>query len=264
MPQNNENLNDFQVITSTQNFRIKLLKKLALKKYRHEQGLFFIESLTIIYDALASGYDFESFFMTDEFVSKNKKSIDAILKLSNCTDYFLVDDKINKHYSQLDTASGITAVFKLQNKELSDASVIYLNSVGDPGNLGTILRSALAFGFVNMVLDENCADVYNAKAINAARDAIFKINIAIDHSGKWLKNCPLPIYASSSHIGQDLENFRPKSNFCLVLGSESYGVSSKILDKAAKTIRIETTGQIESLNVASAAAILLYQFRKIK
>jgi TrmH family RNA methyltransferase len=259
--QNDITSNNFQIITSTQNSHIKLLKKLSLKKYRIENNLFIIESLSIINDALNAGFNFESLFVTNEFVAKHNDIIDALIKQSRCRNLFLIDEKINRHYSLLDTASGITAVYKIIRRPFTDSPVIYLNSINDPGNLGSIMRSALSFGFKNIVLDNNCTDIYNSKTINASRDAIFKINILEDNHGVWLKNTKLPVYATSSHQGQPLKSFRPPSNFCLVLGSESHGVSQEIFNNAAKIIRIETFGQIESLNVASAAAILLYELK---
>jgi RNA methyltransferase, TrmH family len=174
----------------------------------------------------------------------------------------VLDDKLNKHFSNLDTPSGITAIYNIKEKELDKSSVIYLNGVSDPGNLGTILRSALAFDFANIALDENCVDVYNPKVISAAKDAIFKLNIAEDKTGNWLKNNKLPIYITSSQKGENLAKFKPAKAFCLVLGSESHGISPDIMKLAESNIKINISSKIESLNVAAAAAILFYEFRK--
>jgi TrmH family RNA methyltransferase len=256
------NISNFQKINSSQNYNIKMLKKLALKKYRHEFDSFTVENQTIIFDALESRYDFDFLFVTQDFINKHADKIGYFLKNSKCKNYYIIDEKINKHFSQLDTPSGICAVYKIKNKELTEESVIYLNRVSDPGNLGAIMRSALAFGFDNLVLDKNCADIYSPKTISAARDAIFKLNIQEDKEGVWLEKNKLPIYITSSHKGEGLSEFKPNTRFCLALGNESHGISSEIEKISDKIIQIEMTSNIESLNVASAAAILFYELRK--
>lgn len=253
---------NYQEITSPQNSQIKLLEKLNAKKYRHELGLFPVENLTIILDALKAGFDFEALFVTEEFADKREEELKYIQENSQAENYYLINSKLNKIYSNLDTPSGITAIYKFIDKKADKSSVLYLNGVSDPGNLGTIMRSALAFGFVNLVLDNTCVDVYNSKVINAAKDAIFKLNIFEDKTGKWLIDTKLPVYATSSYLGESIRDLKPAKNFCLVLGSESHGVSPEIIKLAKKCIKIEISSQMESLNVATAAAILLYELSK--
>jgi|GEM_PF-185472 len=255
-------IENLKKIDSLQNNQIKLLKKLNLKKYREESGQFLVENLTIIYDALKDGYDFEALFVTPEFIRKNEEKLNYLLNNSRALNFYLVDEKINKFYSSLDTPSGISAVYKINYKPLDKSSVIYLNGVSDPGNLGTIMRSALAFNFNNLVLDENCVDIYNPKVITAAKDAIFKLNFFETKNREWLKKNKLPVYITSSHSGSDLDKFKPAKDFCLVLGGESHGVDIEIVKIAKQSLKIEMSSKIESLNVATAAAILLYELRK--
>lgn len=254
--------NVFQPIASLDNSQIKRLSKLTQKKYRQEFGKFIVENFVIIHDALSDGFDFEAFFVTQEFIDKHQEGIAFILKKSKVKNFYLIDKKINKSYSEFDTPSGVTAVYNTVTKKISKASVIYLNGISDPGNLGAIMRNCLAFDFVNLVLDKTCVDVYNPKTINSAKDAIFKLNILEDKDGSWLAKNNLPIYTTSSHSGKKLSNFLPASDFCLVLGSESHGVKQEILKQAKETIKIEMSDKIESLNVAAATAILLYELRK--
>ncbi len=255
-------MENYQPISSSENNQIKLLEKLNIKKYRQEFGCFAVENLAIISDALKAGYDFEVLFVTEEFAAKHQDQLEYLRSDSQSTDFFMISPKLNKQYSSLDTPSGITAIYKIKERELDESSVIYLNGVSDPGNLGTIMRSALAFGFINLVLDETCVDIYNAKAISAAKDAIFKLNIVEDKSGDWLRSNKLPVYATSSHEGVGLDGFKPAAAFCLVLGSESHGIAPEIMKSAKAKLRIEISEKIESLNVATAAAILLYELRQ--
>ena len=256
-----------EIITSPQNSQIQLLKKLALKKYRYQENKFTIENLVIITDALRGGFDFEALFVTKEFISKNSDKFEYLLSKSRADKYYLIDEKLNKHYSQLETPSGITAIYKMNSgKFKKNSPVVYLNSINDPGNIGTIIRSCLAFGFKNIIFDENCADLYNFKTINAAKDAIFKINFLEDKESNWIKKNKdkIAIYTSSSHDGKLLEKFKAEKIFCLVLGNESHGVSEEILKLSKDSIKIEMDENLESLNVASAAAILLYKLNQLK
>ncbi len=259
-------MENFEIITSAQNTQIQLLKKLALKRYRHTEKKFVVENLAIIYDALRDDYDFESLFVTESFIKKNNDKLKFLLLNSRIKKYFLINENLNKTYSQLETPSGITAIYNIKEPKLeNNKSVIYLNGISDPGNLGTIIRTSLAFNFVNIVLDETCADIYNAKTINAAKDSVFKINYLSDNNLNWLKenNGSLPVYVANSNSGRSLNEFKPKPNFCLVLGSESHGVSEEIVKLANENIKIEINVKIESLNVAIAAAIILYELNKI-
>lgn len=253
-----------ETISSSANSKIKDLGQLAVKKYRLETGLFLVENFTIIKDALADSHVFETLYVTSDFINRYPDKF-AYLD-NNCqAPYFVIDEKVNKHYSQLETPSGITAVYKIPvSKDLVPGSVIYLNGLKDPGNLGTIMRSALAFGFKNIVLDGDCVDAYNNKVISAAKDAIFKLNIISDTDINWFKTNQLPIYITSSHDGVDLSKFSAADEFCLVLGSESHGVSEEIAALADAKIKIEMSQEIESLNVAMAATIILYKFCNLK
>jgi TrmH family RNA methyltransferase len=248
-------------ISSRQNNKIKLLRKLSSKKYRRQTNKFTVENLAIIYDALKSGHDFRELFVTQDFIDRHKEKFEYLQKTSKSDECYLIDESLNNYYSQLDTPSGITALYDIKYSSLDEKkSVIYLNGVKDPGNIGTIMRSALAFDVPNVVLDSTCVDIYNFKAISAAKDSIFKLNITEDESGAWLKEikADMPIYAANSNGGVSLSEVKAKKRFCLVLGSESHGVSEDIKKLADKNIRIEISKQIESLNVSSAAAILLY------
>jgi TrmH family RNA methyltransferase len=251
-----------EVITSLQNNHIKLLKKLALKKYRLEYQQFTVENLKIIIDALKSGYDFETLFVTAEFMTRNLDKF-QFLQENSQAGYYIIDEMMSAHFSQLDTPSGITAIYKMpENQKITDDSVVYLNGISDPGNLGTIMRTALAFNFKNIVLDDNCVDVYNAKTIAAAKNSFFMLNLLEDKKGDWIRANKLPVYVTSSHGDADLETFKADDKFCLVLGNESHGVSEEINNLATKKIKIDISDNIESLNVSVAAAILFYKLQK--
>ncbi len=248
-------------ITSHQNSHIKLLRNLSLKKYRRQTHKFAVENLAVIYDALKSGYDFQELFVTRDFIDRDKNKFEYLLNTSKLECYYLIDERLNRSFSQLDTPSGITAVYQRMPASLAEGeSVVYLNGIKDPGNIGTIMRTALAFNVPNIVLDSACVDIYNFKSISAAKESIFKLNITEDENGTWLKQIKgvLPIYVANSNEGVSISEIKESNKFCLVLGGESHGISRDIMKLADKNIHIIISEQIESLNVSCAAAVLLY------
>ena len=254
-------------ISSPDNPQMKFLKKLANKKYRREEGKFFVENFVIIRDAIKGGYRFEQLFVTKVFISKNQNKWNDLLALVSEDQVCVMDEKLNASFSQLDTPSGITAVYPMRKTPLDEtSSVIYLNGINDPGNLGTLMRTALAFGISNVVVDAGCVDIYNAKAISASREAIFKMNVHADRDGEWIRSCgkDLTIVVADARGGMDLADFdiQGLKRFCLILGSEAHGVSDPILERANEKVYIPISDKIESLNVSAAAAILLYHFKK--
>ncbi len=258
-------------ITSKDNAKIKSLRQLGQKKYRDESGRFLVENAVTILDAAKAGIVFEALFATGDFIEKNQEMFDYILEKSVTDEYYLIDEKINRSFSSLDTAPGIAAIYsKPQNKIDLAAPIIYLNAINDPGNLGTILRSALAFGLKNIVVDERTADVYSPKTISAAKDAIFKLNIGSDKDRKFIidlkkmstQGGPASGWRIiSTRLGkaEGLDILKKQKLFCVVLGSESHGVDQAIQAMSDNFIKIPMSDEIESLNVASSAAIIFYE-----
>ncbi len=252
-------------ITSKDNPKIKFLGQLGQKKYRDESGKFLVENAVIACDAARAGIRAESLFFTKDFAEKNKEKFDFLIADSDTSEYYLIDEKINRSFSALDTAPGVAAVYSKSTGKIDLAKpVIYLNAISDPGNLGTILRSALAFGLKNIVVDEHSADVYNPKTINAAKDAIFKLNIVFDKDLKILKEIKeaMPVFTTRLERSVGLEVLEKEKLFCVVLGSESHGADEAIREMSDNFIRIPMSGEIESLNVAASAAIIFYEIYK--
>jgi len=251
-------------IESKDNPQIKHLRKLNNKKYRDEYFEFLVENFTTIKDAFKSGYKFKQLFVTNEFLEKNRSEIEKMkqIELSSIEETYLINQRINESFSSLKTASGICAIYdQLDYKIDFKKPIIYLNAINDPGNLGTILRSALAFDLKNIVCDEKCVDLYNFKVINASKDAIFKLNIEIDQDLKLLKQIKkkMKVFSTRLEKSNGLEILTKEKIFCLVLGSESHGVSSEIQDLSDGFIKINISKEIESLNVSGTAAILFNQ-----
>lgn len=253
------------VISSVTNEKIKLLRKLNQKKYRNETGKFFVENAVIINDALKSGIQFESLYVSNKFVEKNNDTFKKILQNSATKRYYMIKDSIYETFSNLDTPPGICALYKKMQKPIEyNSRIIYLNGINDPGNLGTIFRSALAFGLLNLVVDEDCADIYNYKTLQAAKDSIFKLHFVQDKQGEILNKIKsrMKIFTTRMQNAQTIESLKGQNKFCLVLGSESHGVSKEIQILSDGFVKIDISNEIESLNVASAAAVLFYEISK--
>lgn len=247
-------------IDSKSSNKIKELRKLDTKKNRNEAKKFLVENAVIIRDGLQDNFDPKRIFVTEAF--QDKEIFEKIRQKSQA-EVFLINEEINKSFSALDTPAGITALYDIKDIDIDRTKPsIYLNSIKDPGNLGTIIRTMLAFGFENLIVDEECCDIYNPKTIQAAKDCIFKIKVLRDKNYQYLKDSKTPIYASHVEDGQDIDSFKIDDNYTLVMGSESHGVAKEILDIAHKKINIKLSNDTESLNVAIATAIILYKFRK--
>jgi len=247
-------------ITSIDNEKIKHLKKLGQKKYRDSSGQFCVENLYIIYDAIRANYIPESLFLCKKNIDQDSEEVAYILR--HVKKYYLINERVNKNFSSLTTPSGICAIYNKPKARLSlGKNIIYLNNIKDPGNMGTILRTALAFRFCDIVIDEGCVDVYNPKVVSAAKDAILKLQISEDDNMKIMEKIKnrMTIYASSLDARDDIDAIEKDNNFCIVFGNESIGVSDKILDFADKQVKIEMSNDIESLNVAISAGIILHK-----
>ncbi len=168
-----------------------------------------------------------------------------------------------KKISSLSTPSNIIAIAEINSTELNMGDIskgftLFLDEIRDPGNLGTILRTAAWYGITQIVLSEGCADVYNPKTIQSAMGSIWKVNHEYVEKIAWLKaykNNGLPIYGAFLN-GENIHLKKFAKSGLLILGNEGAGISSEAAQFVTHKITIPGSGMVESLNVASAAAIL--------
>ena len=143
-----------------------------------------------------------------------------------------------------------------------ESKVLYLDDISDPGNLGTLLRKALAFGYKTVLLSKNSCSIYNEKAIQSSQGAIFDLNIVEGYTKlSELKASGYEILATEIKGSVDLDNVSPKSKHVLILGNEAHGVSEAVLKLADKRVKIDIKN-IESLNVGVAGGIAMYKLSK--
>jgi len=238
------------------NNTIKKIQSLKRGKYRREYSQFFIEGKRLVKSALESGAKMENVYYTDAFKNENQALIQTIEKAGLSLEQIAVKQLEKISFTQ--SPAGIAAVCNfpdMGSADLNQHKWLYLNQVSDPGNMGTLFRSAAWFGFTHIALSSECVDPFNPKVVRAGMGAHFGLSI---HS-----NIELNLFVDShtligaDHRGNDLSDFKSPKKFVLILGSEAHGLSKEIQNILDQTIAIEKTGFGESLNVGVAGAILM-------
>jgi TrmH family RNA methyltransferase len=234
--------------------QLKELVKLKQKKYRLQNDAVIVEGNRIIRQLLENGLTFAEFY-----ILKGLSAPDWMP--SNCQIFELEDWQFGK-ISSTDTPQNIAAKIHFQTRPIAKNNLIlYLDAIREPGNLGTIFRTAAAAGIDGIVLSPDCCEVFNPKVIRASLGMVFIVPFKIEDI-EWLKNTDSRIITTSMQNADNLFDFVPPSEpSILVLGSEAEGIRSSIQELADHTIRIPINPQIESLNVAVAAGIILFHLR---
>ena len=237
------------MIESVNNKKIKEYAKLHLKKERDKQGLFIIEGEHMVQEAIKANV-LQELYLLDEIV--NSFNFPCIYANQNV---------LNKLSCQTSSAKIIGICKKVQHKASKENRLILLDTVQDPGNVGTIIRSAYSFGYDCIYLSKGCADIYNPKTIQASQGAIFHIPcIQIDLLEK-INTLDVETYATAlteNHI--NLQDIHPNNRYAIILGNEGEGIHQNLIDAADYTVKIEMDA-FESLNVAIAASICMYTFK---
>ncbi|MCP4931235.1 MAG: RNA methyltransferase [Candidatus Marinimicrobia bacterium] len=234
--------------------QVKLIRSLQQKKFREEHGLFIVEGLRSIQEALRANASIESIFWTEAFSEKNSNYMNTISAVQN--ESVLMAEM--KQLSPSTTPPGVLAVCKIPIFDSPDMNrnFIYLDHISDPGNMGTILRTALWFGIHNIVLSEACIDPFNPKVVRGAMGAHFHIS--------WIGTMPLCAFTDYTVLGADyrgnsiLAVKKIPDKWVLVMGSEAHGISSDVHDELDQLIAIPKVGTGESLNVGVSMGILLH------
>ncbi len=242
------------LITSLDNDRIKGYIKLKDRKYRKKTGKFIVEGMHLVLEACKKG-------IVEELILEK----DVVLPIDLPTIY-VTNEIINK-ISEMECPSNVMALCNMFNNEIVGDKILMLDDLQDPGNLGTIIRSAVAFNVDTIVLSPNTVDLYNPKVIRATQGMMFHINIVIRDLKEVitsLKEKEIPIYGTRVDYGSDVRTLKDKdrSKYCLIMGNEGNGVSEEILDMCDAYFYIEMNEVVESLNVGVATSIILYELNK--
>lgn len=234
--------------------QIKLIKSLQQKKYRKLYQLFFAEGVKVIQELLNSNYELVEIFTTQELFPNVEKS-----KLN-----FISDSEL-KSISALVTPNECLAVFIIPEKvevDYSNTLQIALDDIRDPGNMGTIIRLADWFGIPNIICSEKTVDVYNPKVIQATMGSIARVNVMYCDLKRHLFDVKVPVYGTLLE-GKTIYTEKLMQPSIIILGNESNGISPEVQRLITHKITIPRFGslqQTESLNVATATAIVLSEF----
>ena len=233
-------------ILSKNNQKIKEACALKMKKVRLEKHLFLMEGIKNFDMALKYGKVKQVF--TTIGLPKIKQDVEA----------FRVNDEVLRKLANSDNPEGIVFVCEQlePRKDKKDYhKIVYLNQINDPGNLGTILRTAVAFDYDAVILSKSSVDLYNEKVIAASKGAIFLIDAYYDDISNYTEGRQVIVSALDDAI--PLSQLEKPKDFVLVLGNESHGVSEEVLKLANKVVKIEMNDNIDSLNVGVAGGILM-------
>lgn len=237
------------IISSVSNQKIKDIKKLTTKKTRDLTNLYLVEGEHLVYEAYKNNA-LKTLIVKDGYP----------IKLDVDTIY--VTDNVLKYLSSLTTPSPVIGIVEKNNSKKIGDRVLILDNVQDPGNLGTIIRSAVAFNMDTIILSEDTVDVYNPKVLRATQGMIFKLNIIIanlDEMLKELKNDNYQIYGTDVFDGKSVKSIAKIKKFAIIMGNEGQGLSSSVKEKCTDFIYIPMNKACESLNVAVATSIILYE-----
>ncbi|GEL76819.1 TrmH family RNA methyltransferase [Tenuibacillus multivorans] len=245
------------MIESKQNKRVKQWKKLHRKKYRDQTEAFLIEGWHLVEEAIKSDWTIQTLIMVED---RERPEVWSHM------DTIYVSQDVFKELSQTETPQGIMAVVRQNKLEFKPKynKILLVDAVQDPGNIGTMIRSALAFDIDVIVLGKGSVDLYHDKVIRATQGAMFHIPIIQDDLELWINYCQqneIMVYGTALDKGaKSLNQVDIQDKFAVMVGNEGHGVSSDYLEKADETVYIPIHEQSESLNVGVATSIVLYHF----
>lgn len=235
--------------------QLKLITSLQQKKYRIKHGLFVAEGIKVVSELLNSPISCENLFCTEDF-NHDKIEIDPVI----------ISEKELKKISSFKTPNKILGIFKIptQKRISQEGFIVILDEIKDPGNLGTIIRLCDWYGVEQLICSEETVDCYNNKVVQSTMGSLSRISIVYTNLKDFLKTTKLPVYGALLE-GENVYKTKLPSNGILIMGNESNGISTEIKELITHKITIPRFGHLketESLNVASAAAILVSEFKR--
>jgi len=234
--------------------QLKLITSLRKKKYRIATNLFIVEGIKVVNEFLNSTFELEQLFCIDASEYKDYEK---------CT---IISEADLKKISNLTTPNNVVAIFKIPTTNFieKEGLVLVLDEINDPGNLGAIIRLCDWFGIDQLICSKDTVDSYNAKVVQASMGSLTRVSIFYMDLEAYLKSTKKPTYATLMD-GENVYKTTLPNNAILVMGNEANGISKAVLELLENTISIPRFGnlqQTESLNVATATAILLSEFKR--
>ena len=238
--------------SSVNNNKIKDLKKLQTKKYRDKKNMFLVEGQHLVLEAYKTGC------LKEMLLEENE-----IFPLDIMTYY--MTNNVKNYLSELECPTNVIGVCQKKEGKLVGNRIVYLDCIQDPGNLGTIIRSCVAFNVDTLILSKDCVDLYNSKVIRASQGLIFHLNIIIadiNEFALFFKDNGYKIYGTKVTHGKSLKVIEKVSKFVIIMGNEGNGISEISEELCDDFIYIDMNDKCESLNVGVATSIILYELDK--
>lgn len=250
-------------ITSKDNSSIKEVRKLKEKKYRNSNKKFLVEGFRFVEEAIKSNFYIEELFIAEEALEKFY-GYNFQYNIKRYTKVYILEDRLFKIISNTENPQGILAIARYKDTEIKDKDGFYIlaDKVQDPGNMGTIIRSAHAAGASGVILTKGTVDVYNDKTLRSTMGSIFHIPVIEDDDLsiiKTLKANGFKLLISSLEDSRNFYDINLNGNIIICVGNEGRGVSSEILELSDEKFKIPMPGEAESLNVAVAASIMMFE-----
>ena len=259
-----------QRISSKDNSLIKHIKRLKEKKYRDEYGEYVIEGLKLIKEAIQENVDIKHIVVCDG--CDNSEMIESHLKYEMARlDFIYVPQNIFKLISDVGNPQGVLAVICKASKEIdidiNEDIILALDDIQDPGNLGTILRTADSVGLKQILVSKGTADSYNPKVVRSTMGAIFRVKVIecenLKETLKTLQKQEYKLMTTSLKAKKTIYEVDYKKKI-IVIGNEANGVSKEILNLADEKVIIPMLGKTESLNASVATGVILYEYVRQK
>lgn len=240
--------------------RIKFIKSLQLKKYRKQEQCFVVEGGKSVQEVLKSDFKIEQLFVTEEFQQANSKAVKA-----NVGEMIIVKPTELAGLGEYSTNDAALAVVKMKPNHpptaMKNTFSLMLDDIRDPGNLGTIIRTADWYGIKNIIVSEETADVYNGKVIQSSMGSFIRVNIFYTHLEQYLTNNTLPVFGTFLD-GENAHKINFGTEGIIVIGNEANGISKEVERFVTRRITIPRFGQAESLNAAIATAVICDSIRR--
>ncbi len=230
------------------------------KKYRDAEEVFVAEGTLVLYEMIAEGnFSLVSVYATEKWIREMPTGLEELVKSKLEEIEFYELEKISSRTSPV----GALAVFKQKEKDLpiqiTGSTVLVLDGLQDPGNLGTIIRTADWFGIKHIICSEETADCHNPKVVQSTMASLGRVAVHYTEIYPWLQDAAAEKYAATLD-GEDLNKIHFPAEAIIIIGNEGRGISEKILSLPCRKISVPGKGKAESLNAAVAAGIIMHKF----